>query len=136
MCICICHVEPDPPSTVKAETVNSTAVRLSWIPVNISDFGIWYDIRCFNDNNTDCAYFYAVYTRENEAYAVDLEPCTNYNFQILATNGECTSIPSDTVSANTTGKYFLHRFFTRYGYLLFTLKRLKKYFCFESGTFT
>ena len=96
--------EPSPPQNLSTQSVNSTAILVSWQQTANSKGKIKYRLS-INTGSEQGAFYQVVYDGNNTQYLVsDLKPFTQYNFRVTAYNIKYNLSSSLVVAMETTGQ--------------------------------
>lgn len=96
--------EPSPPQNLSTQSVNSTAILVSWQQPAQSNGKIKYRLS-INTGSEQSAFYQVVYDGNNTQYLVsDLKPFTKYNLQVSAYNVKYNLSSSSVVAMETTGQ--------------------------------
>lgn len=96
--------EPSPPRNLSTQSVNSTAVLVSWQQPAHSNGNIKYRLS-INTGSEQSAFYQVVYDGNNTRYLVsDLKPFTKYNLQVTAYNVKYNLSSPSVVTMETTGQ--------------------------------
>ena len=96
--------EPSPPLNFSAQSVNSTAILVSWQQPAHSNGKIKYRLS-INTGSEQSAFYQVVYDDNNTQYLVsDLKPFTKYNLQVTAYNVKYNLSSLSVVAMETTSQ--------------------------------
>lgn len=96
--------EPSPPLNLSTQSVNSTAIHVSWQQPAHSNGKIKYRLS-INTVSEQSAFYQVVYDGNNTQYLVsDLKPFTKYNLQVTAYNVKYNLSSLSVVAMETTSQ--------------------------------
>ena len=96
--------EPSPPLNLSTQSVNSTAILVSWQQPVDSNGKIKYRLS-INTGSEQSAFYQVVYDGNNTQYLVsDLKPFTKYNLQVTAYNVKYNLSSLSVVAMETTSQ--------------------------------